>query len=68
MAGKKSINGYVVDSVRLGRWVRDQRVCYKNLMNGAKGAGASLINDERIAQLNLIGFDWDSDKEAEIIE
>ena len=47
----------VVDSVDLGKWVSNQRQFYKNRMEGKTGHGAS-ITAVRIAQLNMIGFDW----------
>ena len=49
--------GYVIDSVKLGYWVSHQRQFYKNSMDGKKGKCAS-ITEERIAQLNSIGFVW----------
>ena len=55
---------FVVDSVYLGCWVHDQRQVYNYWMSCSQRDSASIIN-ERIAQLNLIGFDWDSDEEAE---
>ena len=42
--------GFVVESVQLGSWVSNQRQRYKNFRNGN--------SDERIAELNAIGFEW----------
>ena len=50
---------YAIDSVNLGQWVCTQRKFYKNLMNG-KTEACRTITDERIAQLNSIGFEWRS--------
>ena len=47
----------VVESVKLGSWVHMQRLYYRHFMRGKKGSNA-LITDERIAQLNAIGFPW----------
>ena len=43
----------VVDSIKLGQWVNNQRCCYKNRMEGKIGANTS-ITEERIALLNGI--------------
>jgi hypothetical protein len=48
---------YTVDSVRLGLWVKHQRHFYQNYKRGMKRKGTS-ITEERIAQLNSIGFEW----------
>ena len=47
---------FVVDSVQLGGWVLSQRQFYRNFVEGTKGD--SCITEERIAQLNSIGFEW----------
>jgi len=43
-----------VNNIKLGRWVSNQRVQYKNLKDGR----SSSMTHERIDQLNSIGFDW----------
>ena len=48
---------FVVESVKLGIWVRNQRYFYNNALQGKKVAGGT-ITSERIAQLNSIGFEW----------
>ena len=48
---------FIVDSIKLGGWVKRQREYYKCHMAGKTGHGAS-ITEERIAQLNGIGFEW----------
>ena len=48
---------FVIDSIKLGQWVKNQRKYYKNRMAGKTGLRAS-ITEERIAQLNAIGFRW----------
>jgi len=48
---------FEVESVRLGVWVSHQRQFYKNFMAGQNEKGA-WITQERIDQLNSIGFDW----------
>ena len=45
---------YIVDSVQLGHWVRNQRKFYVNYMEGKH----SPITKERISLLNSIGFEW----------
>ena len=45
----------MVDSVELGIWVSNQRKQHKNFMNGKKPAS---IADERVAELNALGFEW----------
>lgn len=45
----------VVDGVKLGNWVRDNRNFYKNLK---KGQGPASITQERIDRLDGIGFEW----------
>jgi hypothetical protein len=47
----------VDNTVQLGEWVSHQRQFFKNYKEGKKGTGAS-ITEERIAQLNAIGFEW----------
>ena len=47
---------YIVDSVKLGQWVATQRQVYRNYMDGKKVD--AFISEERIAQLNSIGFVW----------
>ena len=46
---------FMVESVKLGIWVHAQRQHYHNFMIDKTSA---LISDERIAQLNAIGFEW----------
>ena len=46
-----------INSVKLGQWVNAQRQYYKNRTAEKTGKGAR-ITDERIAQLNGIGFEW----------
>ena len=46
---------FVVESVQLGLWVSKQRQLYKDFRNGKTSAS---ISDERIAELNAIGFEW----------
>jgi len=43
-----------VDNVKLGRWVSNQRSAYKRFKDGQR----STMTQERIDQLNSIGFDW----------
>ena len=43
-----------VDNVKLGRWVSNQRVEYENIKDGKSPS----MTQERIDQLNSIGFDW----------
>jgi hypothetical protein len=44
----------IVDSVRLGQWVNNQRLYYQYSKKGR----VAPITEERIAQLNSIGFEW----------
>ena len=46
----------VINSETLGDWVNHQRRYYRNRMEGNRGD--KCITDERIEQLNFIGFDW----------
>ena len=55
---------FVIDSIKLGQWVKNQRKYYKNRMAGKTGLRAS-ITEERIAQLNAIGFRWNYGGEKE---
>ena len=43
-----------VDDVKLGIWVMDQRQCYRKNLKGRN----SPMSQERIDQLNSVGFDW----------
>ena len=45
----------VVKSCELGVWVSDIQKHYKNFMSGKT---SSLISEEQIAELNVIGFEW----------
>ena len=47
----------VINSTKLGQWVSSQRCYYKIRMAGKTGEQTS-ITEERIAQLNGIGFEW----------
>ena len=42
---------------KLGKWVNNQRQQYRLLKSGKK----SLINNERIVELDNVGFQWISD-------
>jgi len=46
---------FAVNSVRLGVWVSRQKSLYKNFMEGKDNVR---ITQERIYQLNSIGFEW----------
>lgn len=48
-------HSFVVEGVSLGKWISRQRTYYKNLI---KGHGKVCITQERIDQLNSIGFEW----------
>jgi hypothetical protein len=41
-------------SIRLGKWVDDQMTLCKKYKEGK----AAVITNERVAQLNSIGFEW----------
>jgi len=47
---------YIIDQVKLGQWVSDQRKFAKRLAEGKENA---LISQERIDQLNSVGFEWE---------
>ena len=46
---------FMVELVRLGMWVSKQIQLYKDFRNGKTSRS---ISDERIAELNAIGFEW----------
>lgn len=56
---------FEVEAVKLGHWVHDQRAFYKKFM---KGHGQAAITQDRIDQLNSIGFEWSLKKGGRPLE
>ena len=50
---------YTADA-RLGKWVSDVRISYQMFRKG--GSGNVKITDERIAQIEVIDFEWNETK------
>uniref|UniRef100_A0A7S4J9Z7 Helicase-associated domain-containing protein n=1 Tax=Odontella aurita TaxID=265563 RepID=A0A7S4J9Z7_9STRA len=53
------------DGKRLGAWVTQQRVFYRQLKAGSK---TDSITEERIATLNLMGFEWEVQRDVALQE
>ena len=51
---------YEIDGVKLGNWLSDQRVAYKK---HSEGKPARYITQERIDQLEAVGFDFNDTKQ-----
>ena len=49
--------GFVVGGINLGGWVETQR---KERFKFSSGFGSRIINDKRIARLEQVGFEWDT--------